>query len=64
VLGLQDVDKEFKRALALQEWIVHNDWDYFFKRFSLRFFLFSSLSFLVIGLFLALPMLNTITTLN
>jgi hypothetical protein len=35
--------------------------NYFFDRFSLCFFLLSSRSFLVIGFFLALPMLNEIT---
>jgi len=38
--------------------------NYFFNRFSLCFLLFSSLSFLVIGFFLLLPMLNAITTLK
>jgi hypothetical protein len=47
---------------AGQEWIVQNDWDYFFNCFSLCFLLFSSLSFLVIGFFLVLPVLNAITT--
>jgi len=37
---------------------------YFFNRFSLCFLLFSSLSFLVIGFFLVLPVLNAITTLK
>jgi len=35
--------------------------NYFFERFSLRFFLFSALSFLVIGFFLALLIPNSIT---
>lgn len=38
--------------------------NYFFNCFSLCFLLFSSLSFLVIGFFLLLPMLNAITTLK
>jgi hypothetical protein len=38
--------------------------NYFFNRFSLCFLLFSSLSLLVIGFFLLLPMLNAITTLK
>ncbi len=38
---------------------------YFFKRFSLRFFLFSALSFLVFGFFLELfPIPNSITVLK
>jgi hypothetical protein len=38
---------------------------YFFERFSLRFFLFSSLSFLVIGFFLELfPIPSSITALK
>jgi hypothetical protein len=41
-----------------------NDWGYFFKRFSLCFLLFSSLSFLVIGFFLVAPVLNAITALK
>jgi hypothetical protein len=45
----------FARALSDRYWVVR-----FATRFSLRFFLFSALSFLVNGFFLALRILNPI----
>jgi hypothetical protein len=48
----------------LHEAILASTRFYFFKRFSLRFLLFSSLSFLVIGLSLALLIPNSVTRWN
>jgi len=65
IVGQSDLGENLAWVFPRSSCLLQGYARYFFERFSLRFFLFSSLSFLVIGFFFELfPIPNSITTLK
>jgi len=64
-VGQSDLGENLTCVFPTSSCLLQGYARYFFERFSLRFFLFSALSFLVVGFFFELfPIPNSITTLK